>query len=121
VIPEAPGTVLASAPVKTGRKEKMKELCAEGLATSGVPESCVYSREAVGEALTGAGAGRVLSREKKLFRAPTLLAMAEGNTCDTASPTSAVQGVWSNHFGHLGSPVRRLALHLGGWHAQPLG
>ena len=41
--------MLASAPVKTGRKEKMKELYAEGLATSGDPESCVYSREAVGE------------------------------------------------------------------------
>ena len=45
----------------------MRELCAEGLATSGDPESCVHSREAVGEALTGAGAGRVLSREKKQF------------------------------------------------------
>jgi hypothetical protein len=63
----------------------MEELCAEGLATCGDPESCVHSREAVGEALTGAGAGRVLSREKKLFRVPTLLAKAEGNTCDTAS------------------------------------
>jgi len=46
----------------------MRELYAEGLATSGDPESCVYGREAVGEALTGAGAGRVLSREKKQFR-----------------------------------------------------
>jgi hypothetical protein len=56
----------------------MRELCAEGLATSGDPESCVHSREAVGEALTGAGAGRVLSREKKQFRVPTLLAMGAG-------------------------------------------
>ena len=63
----------------------MRELCAEGLATSGDPESCVHSREAVGEALTGAGAGRVLSREKKQFRVPTLLAMAEGNTGSTDS------------------------------------
>ena len=63
----------------------MKELYAEGLATSGDPESCVCSREAVGEALTGAGAGRVLSREKKQFRVPTLLAKAEGNTCFTVS------------------------------------
>ena len=63
----------------------MRELYAEGLATSGAPESCVYGREAVGEALTGAGAGRVLSREKKQFRAPTLLAMAEGNTGFTVS------------------------------------
>ena len=35
----------------------------EGLASHTFPESCVGSREAVGEALTGAGAGRVLSSE----------------------------------------------------------
>ena len=35
----------------------------EGLATHIGPESCVYSCEAVGEALTGESAGQVLSRE----------------------------------------------------------
>jgi hypothetical protein len=34
---------------------------AEGLASYGGPESCVHSREGVGEALTGGRAGRVLS------------------------------------------------------------
>src|SRR6266576_3991656 len=34
----------------------------EGIASYGGPESCVHSREGVGEALTGGRAGRVLSR-----------------------------------------------------------
>lgn len=41
----------------------MKESYVEGLASYGGPESCVHIREGVGEALTGVGAGRVLSRE----------------------------------------------------------
>ena len=41
----------------------MKELHAEGSATHSDPESCVGVRKGVGEALTGAGIGRVLSRE----------------------------------------------------------
>lgn len=41
----------------------MKELYGEGLASHTDPESCVASREAGGEALTGAHAGGVLSRE----------------------------------------------------------
>ena len=40
----------------------MKESYVEGLASYGGPESCVHVREGVGEALTGARAGRVLSR-----------------------------------------------------------
>ena len=77
--------VLASAPVKTGRKERMKEPYTEGVAIHGDPESCVRAREGVGEALTGAGAGWPFSREKKLSRVPTPLARAEGNTCGAAS------------------------------------
>ena len=41
----------------------MKESYTEGLATRGGPESCAVFREDEGEALTGARAGRVLSRE----------------------------------------------------------
>ena len=40
----------------------MKESYAEGLASHGGPESCVRIRKDAGEALTGARAGRVLSR-----------------------------------------------------------
>jgi len=41
----------------------MKEPHVEGVATHDDPESCVDTREGVGEALTGARTGRVLSRE----------------------------------------------------------
>ena len=41
----------------------MKESYGEGVATHAGPESCVDVREGGGEALTGARAGRVLSRE----------------------------------------------------------
>ena len=41
----------------------MKESYGEGLATHTDPESCVIARKGEGEALTGAGAGWVLSRE----------------------------------------------------------
>ena len=41
----------------------MKESYVEGLANHDGPESCMPSREAVREALTGVRAGRVLSRE----------------------------------------------------------
>ncbi len=40
----------------------MKESYVESLASYGGPESCVHIRKGVGEALTGVGAGRVLSR-----------------------------------------------------------
>jgi hypothetical protein len=46
----------------------MKESYVEGLASHGGPESCVHSREAVGEALTGVRAGRVLSRVMQTLR-----------------------------------------------------
>jgi hypothetical protein len=41
----------------------MQESYGEGLATHADPESCAVDREVGGEALTGARAGRVLSRE----------------------------------------------------------
>ena len=50
------------APIKIGRKERMKESYTEGLATRGDPESCACVRKGMGEALTGAHTGRVLSR-----------------------------------------------------------
>jgi hypothetical protein len=41
----------------------MKELYIEDLASHSDPESCVYSRKGIDEALTGAHTGRILSRE----------------------------------------------------------
>ena len=46
----------------------MKESYGEGLASRTAPESCVAVREDGREALTGEGAGRVLSRETNSLR-----------------------------------------------------
>src|ERR1700675_654916 len=46
----------------------MKESHGEGVATHTGPESCVTVREDGREALTGEGAGRVLSRESRSLR-----------------------------------------------------
>src|SRR3990170_5157256 len=46
----------------------MKESHGEGVATHTGPESCAAAREGGGEALTGEGAGRVLSRERNVLR-----------------------------------------------------
>lgn len=51
----------------------MQESHIEGVATHGDPESCVLDREVHGEALTGACAGTVWSREINHSRVPTLL------------------------------------------------
>lgn len=58
----------------------MKESHGEGPASHTDPESCVSSREATGEALTGESTDRVLSCEIKSSRVPTPLGEAEGNT-----------------------------------------
>ncbi len=51
----------------------MKALCIEGVATHDDPESCADDRKGVGEALTGARAGWLLSREINEFGVPTWL------------------------------------------------
>lgn len=58
----------------------MKEPHIEGVATHDDPESCVGDRKVDGEALTGAHAGWVLSREIRTSGVPTLLTEAEGHT-----------------------------------------
>jgi hypothetical protein len=72
----------------------MREPYAEGVANRSGPESCVGTREGVGEALTGVRTGRVLSREIRESGAPTLLSEAEGNTFGDAiaSPRPALRG-----------------------------
>src|SRR5207253_8156286 len=65
----------------------MKESYRKGVANHPDPESCVASRKATIEALTGAHAGWVLSCEIIATRVPTLFNYAEGNTgrCAIAS------------------------------------
>ena len=57
----------ASAPAQTGGMSWMKEPYGEGVAPHTDPESCAVVREGGGEALTGARAGRVLSRENQVI------------------------------------------------------
>ena len=58
----------------------MKEPYGEGLASHTDPESCVVSREAGREALTGAHVGGVLSREISGNQDADAVYLAEGNT-----------------------------------------
>lgn len=51
----------------------MKESYIEGVATHDDPESCAPAREGMGEALTGARAGRVLSREMQFRDADAVI------------------------------------------------
>src|SRR5256885_9215546 len=71
----------------------MKESHGKGVANHPGPESCVSSRKATIEALTGAHAGWVLSCEIIATRVPTLFNYAEGNTgrCAIASVQDAAQ------------------------------
>jgi len=57
----------------------MKESYREGPANHPDPESCVASRKAAIEALTGAPTGRVLSCEIFVFGVPTSFNKVEGN------------------------------------------
>jgi RNA-directed DNA polymerase len=58
----------------------MQKPYGEGLASHTGPKSCAGSREAGREALTGAHAGGVLSREMPGNQVPTLFIRGEGNT-----------------------------------------
>jgi hypothetical protein len=51
----------------------MEELCVEGLATHGDPESCVDVPRGRGEALTGARAGRAIEPRNQESGVPTPL------------------------------------------------
>ena len=57
----------------------MKEPYGEGLASHTGSELCALSRKAGSEALTGAQAGRVLSREMYLNQSADVVRIAEGH------------------------------------------
>jgi len=67
----------------------MKESHRKGVATHPDPESCVVSRKATIEALTGAPAGRVLSCEIIAFGVPTPYHVAEGHVARGATASLA--------------------------------
>jgi hypothetical protein len=58
----------------------LKGLYVEGLAIHDGPESCVGSREGVGEVLTGVRAGWAIEPRNSCIRGADALQMAEGNT-----------------------------------------
>ena len=63
----------------------MKESYRKGIASRPDPESCVASRKAAIEALTGVHAGRVLSCEIIATGVPTSFRMAEGTPAGAPS------------------------------------
>src|SRR2546425_10621811 len=67
----------------------MKASHRKGVATHPDPESCVASREAAIEALTGAHVGRVLSCEIIASGVPTSYHVTEGHTAAGALPSPA--------------------------------
>jgi len=58
----------------------MKMPCKVRLVNRFVPESCPRWGNPSGEALTGVGAGQVLSFERSQIRVPTVFLYTEGNT-----------------------------------------
>src|SRR5689334_25367544 len=92
----------------------MKESHRKGVANHPDPESCVASRKAAIEALTGAHAGRVLSCEIIATRVPTSFRMAEGDTdgCAIASVRGTLrslrpQACMETPYARTGRPHRR--------------
>jgi hypothetical protein len=77
----------------------MKESCRKGIASHPDPESCVASRKAGREALTGAHAGGTSSCEIMGSGAPTSSTEMEGHTDGSAKKwlRSVVQGYFNYH------------------------
>jgi len=84
----------------------MKESYIEGVATHDDPESCVHSREGMGEALTGACVGGVLS--------PEIRTNSERRRCfrmRKATPVHALWRAWQGSAGSETSGMRRHSIH----------
>ena len=82
----------------------MKVSYSKGVATHADPESCACIRKATGEALTGARAGQVLSRERKIdFGGPTASCVSEGNMEPLVVCESVSAPAWSETLCTYGS------------------
>jgi len=84
----------------------MKESHREGLAIHPGPESCMASRKAASEALTGVHAGRVLSCEIIATGVPTSFSMAEGNIGGCALRKHSLDSAQSETPGMYGNSTR---------------
>ena len=93
-------TRLPRAPVKTGEVYMVQVQNEEGLANHLGPESCVGSREAVGEALTGEVQAGLLSRESiNSVSRPDVLGNSEGNTGARVIVTGLILVVYTTELG----------------------
>src|SRR5229473_2498381 len=98
-------------------EEEMEELCAEGLATHGDPESCVDVPRGRGEALTGALAGRAIeprNQQSGVSSAPVVITV---HSCRTGrrwgEPGSACAGVCPSFLRLLAQAAAEVAAWTG--------
>ena len=84
----------------------MKASHRKGVATHPDPESCVASRKATIEALTGAHVGRVLSCEIIAIGVPTSFSKAEGHTAGGAIASLRFDSAQSETLGMHGNSTR---------------
>ena len=84
----------------------MEELCAEGLATHGDPESCVDDPQGRGEALTGARAGRAIEPRNRNNRGANAVQEVEGNIAGGAMREPLADPARSENHGMCGTFVR---------------
>jgi hypothetical protein len=84
----------------------MEELCAEGLATHGGPESCVDDPRGRGEALTGARAGRASEPRNQILQGADAVQEAEGNIPGSVRRELAGDPARSGNHGMYGTSMR---------------
>ena len=86
-------------------EEEMEELCAEGLATHGGPQSCVDDPRGRGEALTGARAGRAMEPRNGNPGAHAI-SLAEGSTAGDVMREPPAGPARSENQGMYGTSMR---------------
>ena len=84
----------------------MEELCAEGLATHGDPQSCVDDPQGRGEALAGARAGRAIEPRNQCNRGADAVQEVEGNIPGGAIREPSGDPAWSKNQGMYGTFMR---------------
>jgi hypothetical protein len=84
----------------------MRELHVEGPATHDDPESCVGVRKDVGEALTGARAGRAIEPRNQGNRGAQAVIYVEGNIGCGARRESQTDPARSENHGMYGTSLR---------------
>ena len=84
----------------------MEELCAEGLATHGGPESCVDDLRGRGEALAGARAGRAIEPRNHNDRGADAVQEVEGNIAGGVMREPLAGPARSENQGMYGTSMR---------------